>query len=90
MGLHIRKLRSEQQIIVLEKGEVWSFDEINKLAAKFHTICHHPKFPSTLMFPKEMMKNEEDVSKTLGHNNFQMKVIQGMDNEELPFHPQFI
>lgn len=91
IGMDLKARRAEAKFTVITKtGEDtnWSNQEATKIVMKYCTqIQRLPALPEVMLLWGEYSK--EQVERAINHNGFDLEVIQGYDNPELPFRPTF-
>ena len=89
MGMHIKEMRAKEKVTVLRRANGhWSVSEIEILVAHTrNSVSSHPMYPEVLLLPGEPLRER---LMALIQGEFEYTVVQGMDNPNLPFKPQFI
>jgi hypothetical protein len=91
VGMSVREKRKEQAITVLfREGGVWHGSEVGKLVEGLRTFAsQHPQHPEYVLLAGEYSK-EVTLAAIGGGVAYTAEVVMGMDNEALPFTPQFV
>lgn len=90
-----REIRQKFQVVTVltRHGGDWSHEEALKLATNLMPkarATQHPQYPGTLvlsgMYDWDGGYAKEVVARVLGRNDFEIKVVRGLDNNpEIPF-----
>ena len=90
VGMTNRDNRARRMITMITKADGhWSQRECGRIQAAIrNSISGSPLHPNVLALNGEHAR--EVVAAAISHDNFELKVIQGLDNPDLPFTPQLI
>lgn len=88
-GIAARDTRSEQKVTMISRpGGSWSHSEVDGLVTNLHTSVSRLKdYPSIVLIAGEY---ETRKLACILKDNFEQKIVLGLDNPELPFIPTFI
>jgi len=81
---------AKRMITVLTKTSGhWTQREDSRIMTTIHKpMSGIPLSPEILLLDGEY--DREMIANAIGHNDFELKVVEGLDNPELPFTPQFM
>lgn len=89
IGMDVKAQRAKQKVTVLfSDTERWTDSEVSRLvAATGNSVCSDPRHPHHLLLPDA--PGEGLLRNTLRNKSFELTVITGMDNPDLPWVPEF-
>ncbi len=89
VGIQMEDSRKKRMMTVLRRqGGTWSPTETGKLVDNFKTPIHgHPEHPEYII--ADGVIHQDDIQIVLGVNDFELKMVEGMDNPRLPFVPSW-
>lgn len=82
----IRDSRNATTFTVVTKKSAWERNEVGLMVFHLNTeVYQHPQHPSSLIIFGKFQ--EDDVAKALSTEEFDLQVLTGYDNPDLPFRP---